>query len=123
MRYQRKINYVDAVHYTGENWLEIREFVGFKPLGDVIPTHKFGPIQITTPNGPVDAHPGDWICRDAAGKYYPCSDDIFRATYYVDEIPLEALEKMVPDHVKEMWKGAKYADINWQYQGSTTRSE
>lgn len=85
MRYQRKINYVDAVRYTGDNWLEIREFVGFKPLGDVIPTHRFGPIQIWTPNGPVDAHPGDWICRDAAGKYYPCSDDIFRATYYVEE--------------------------------------
>lgn len=85
MRYQRKINYVDAVQYTGENWLEIREFVEFKPLGDVIPTHKFGPIHIYTPNGHLFANPGDWICRDVAGKYYPCKDDIFREIYCVEE--------------------------------------
>ena len=86
MRYQRKINYVDAVRYTGDNWPEISKFVEYTPLGDVVPAHhKSGPLSIKTPNGYVDAYPGDWICRDAMGKYYPCADDIFRATYYVEE--------------------------------------
>ena len=107
VRYQRKIDYVDAVRYLGDNWPEIRGFVEYTPLGDVVPTREFGPLRIRTPNGYVEAYPGDWICRDAAGKYYPCSDDIFRATYYVDEIPLKVLEKMVPDDVKAMWKKGK----------------
>ena len=93
MRYTRKVLYVDAVRYTGDNWSEIREFVGFTPLGDVIPTHKFGPIQIRTPNGSVDANPGDWVCRDTMGKYYPCSDDIFRATYYVEDEEYDSKEQ------------------------------
>jgi hypothetical protein len=85
MRYQRKINYVDAVRYTGDNWSEIRKFVPWTPAGDIMYAHEFEPIRIRTPNGYVQAHPGDWICRDVAGKYYPCADDIFRATYYVEE--------------------------------------
>ena len=106
MRYARKINYVDAVQYNGENWEEIRKFVDWKPGCGIYPTHKFGPIQIETPSGPTNANPTDWVCRDSSGKYYPCIDEVFRATYYVDEeeIPLDVVEKMVPDDVKDMWK-------------------
>ncbi|MHB1524955.1 MAG: hypothetical protein ACYCZN_01520 [Candidatus Dormibacteria bacterium] len=38
-------------------------------------------IAIDTTEGIVAAREGDWIIRDAAGGYYLCKPDIFRASY------------------------------------------
>jgi len=38
-------------------------------------------IEIDTLEGTMRAEPGDWIIRGVAGEFYPCRDDIFRATY------------------------------------------
>ena len=82
MRYQRRINYVDAVKWTGENKEEVEKFAnGEIEASDFDRDY----IVITTPNGRVMAEKGDWICKDMLGKLYPCSDDVFRQTYYVEE--------------------------------------
>ena len=89
MRYKRKVDYVDAVRWTGENKDEVEKFAnGEIELSDFDRDY----IVITTPNGSVMAEKGDWICKDAIGKLYPCSPDVFRMTYAVDtdyEIPIE----------------------------------
>ena len=89
MRYQRRINYVDAVRWTGENKDEVEKFAnGEIELSDFDRDY----IVITTPNGRVMAEKGDWICKDGIGKLYPCSPEVFRLTYAVDtdyEIPIE----------------------------------
>ena len=89
MRYKRKINYVDAVRWTGENKEEVEKFAN----GEIEATDFEGDYYIlTTPNGKVIAEKGDWICKDSIGKLYPCSPEVFRMTYAVDtdyEIPIE----------------------------------
>ena len=40
-----------------------------------------GRLMIATLEGVMHANPGDWIIRGVAGEFYPCRDDIFRATY------------------------------------------
>lgn len=88
MRYMRKINYVDAVRWTGENKDEVEKFAN-----EEIETTVFDrdSIVLTTPNGQVIAEKGDWICKDAIGKLYPCNSAVFRRTYY--EIPIEYEEE------------------------------
>ena len=89
MRYKRRINYVDAIRWTGENKDEVEKFAnGEIELSDFDRDY----IVITTPNGRVMAEKGDWICKDSIGKLYPCSPEVFRMTYAVDmdyEIPIE----------------------------------
>lgn len=36
---------------------------------------------IHTLEGNMTGQPGDWLIRGVAGEYYPCKDEIFRATY------------------------------------------
>lgn len=38
-------------------------------------------ILIDTLECQMRAGPGDWIIRGVKGEFYPCKDDIFRATY------------------------------------------
>lgn len=88
MRYARRINYVDAVQYTGDNIKEVADFMGvtedaLKPH-NIPNTDDCDCIDFLTPNGVVMAFKGDWVCRDSSGKYYPCIDEVFRATYYVN---------------------------------------
>ena len=43
------------------------------------PTERVAIIQ--TRNGETRAEIGDWIVRSVKGDLYPCSDDVFRASY------------------------------------------
>lgn len=38
-------------------------------------------LIISTLEGDMLAKPGDWVIRGLAGEFYPCRDDVFRATY------------------------------------------
>lgn len=38
-------------------------------------------LMIPTLEGDMRANIGDWIIRGVANEFYPCRDDIFRATY------------------------------------------
>ena len=91
MRYKRKINYVDAVRWTGENKEDVKRFAnGEIELSDF----DRDSIVITTPNGQVIAEKGDWICKDSMGKLYPCNSEVFRMTYVVDnETDIEEYEE------------------------------
>jgi hypothetical protein len=43
-------------------------------------------IQIVTLEGAMNASLHDWIIKGVAGEFYPCRDDIFRATYEPMEV-------------------------------------
>ena len=91
MRYKRRINYIDAVRWTGENKDEIEKFANGEIVTEDIVRDN---IVLTTPNGKVMAKKGDWICRDAMGKLYPCNSEVFRVTYVVDnETDIEEYEE------------------------------
>ena len=38
-------------------------------------------LSISTLEGDMRADESDWIIRGIKGEFYPCKDDIFRATY------------------------------------------
>jgi hypothetical protein len=37
--------------------------------------------EIKTLEGTMRCDPGNWIIKGVHGEFYPCKDDIFRATY------------------------------------------
>jgi hypothetical protein len=60
----------------------------FKEIGEGRATYHYRAsdpaptFDITTANGVVAAHPGDWIIREPSGiGCYPCKDDVFRHKY------------------------------------------
>jgi len=68
---------IEAVHYNGQNILEILRWVGTAVEGAV----PGGFIQIKTLEGTMKAIPGDWIIKGIQGEFYPCKPDIFAETY------------------------------------------
>lgn len=44
-------------------------------------SERHGDMLITTLEGDMAAHPGDWIIKGVAGEFYPIKDSIFRETY------------------------------------------
>lgn len=43
--------------------------------------HEGETLAVHTPEGVMTARPGDWIIRGVQGELYPCTPDIFAATY------------------------------------------
>ena len=70
---------IQAVQWTGTNYDEIREFIGYFPK---IICGSFGPYMIiNTLKGDHYAFIGDWIIRGIKGEFCPCKPDIFEKTY------------------------------------------
>lgn len=62
-----------------DGWVEIPKWLIGKAFA--IPGGKW---LIETLEGDMTADPGDWIIKGVQGEFYPCKDEIFRATY--DEV-------------------------------------
>jgi len=77
-KFRKKPVVIDAVRYVGDNFNEVRWFVG-----NGVPLHQVGDskLGIQTLEGVAYASPGDWIIRGVKGEFYPCKPDIFEATY------------------------------------------
>jgi hypothetical protein len=71
---------IEAMQFTREskdrvhNWITCNRYAGHDESGN--PT-----LTIQTLEGDHLARLGDWIIRGVKGEFYPCRDDIFRATY------------------------------------------
>jgi len=83
-RYRKKPVEIEAVQFTGtgESCTEITEFLGGSHSGNQRwnSTTNTGGVILTL-EGEMAFVPGDWIIKGVAGEFYPCRDDIFRATY------------------------------------------
>lgn len=44
-------------------------------------------LLITTPEGVMEAQPGDWIICGMMGEFYPCKPEVFAATYAPAALP------------------------------------
>ena len=81
-RFRKKPIEIRAIQFDGGNSTQVeafmighdaREFFAVKNGGQI--------VLITTPEGTMEARPGDWIIRGIKGEFYPCKPDIFDATY------------------------------------------
>jgi len=76
MRFRKKPIVIEAIQWTGGNWSEIDGFTqGWARLC------VNNGLVIDTIGGSLHVAPGDWIVRGVVGEFYPCSPDIFDATY------------------------------------------
>jgi hypothetical protein len=82
MRFRKKPVVIEAIQWTGYNIMDVMTF-----MAPVEPVHMSGfansdeIIGIDTLEGRMTAKRGDWIIKGVKGEFYPCKDDIFRATY------------------------------------------
>lgn len=67
---------IEAILWTGENYLEIDEFT--ESLSGMCGQNG---LVITTLEGDMGASIGDYIIKGVQGEFYPCKPDIFKATY------------------------------------------
>ena len=44
-------------------------------------------IEVSTLEGVMVAHLGDWVIKGVKGEFYPCKPDVFEATYEPVETP------------------------------------
>lgn len=78
MKFRKKPVIIEAIQWTGENIIEVMQF-----MAPVRPVYLGNDEQvgIETLEGRMAANVGDWIIRGVAGELYPCKPDIFAATY------------------------------------------
>jgi hypothetical protein len=81
MRFRKKPVEIEAIQWTGENLLEICNFMGKMHIET-----KNNCLVIKTLEGNHYARKGDWIVKGVKGEFYPVKPDIFEMTYEkVDE--------------------------------------
>lgn len=84
MKFVNKPIVVEAIQYTGENQVEISEFVthGTRIYKDTYTTDNSA-FYIGTLAGWMKVEAYDYIIKGIKGECYPCKPDIFGATYDV----------------------------------------
>lgn len=86
MTLYRKKPVVIAAHRIGDDgwpdeiWQGVNENKIILHL-DRVNKEVVGHVDIHTLEGVMRGEVGDWIIRGVKGEFYPCKDDIFRATY------------------------------------------
>ncbi|MFE4818619.1 hypothetical protein ACFRFU_19730 [Streptomyces sp. NPDC056704] len=84
-RYRKKPVEIDAIQFSGGNSVQVAQFItegGGTFRAETHPTDGTHDLfYIHTLEGDMRASDGDWIIRGVKGEFYPCRDDIFRATY------------------------------------------
>lgn len=78
-RFRKKPVEIEAMLYTGDNWVEIAKWLRESDVR--IGREHTGKASIPTLEGTMYASPGDWIIRGVQGEFYPCKPDIFAETY------------------------------------------
>ncbi|MCX4606839.1 hypothetical protein OG402_41160 [Streptomyces anulatus] len=87
-KYRKKPVEIEAVHLTNDvSPDEVASWCGGRVAPHPEQNYTGGAlvIEIETLEGTMRAEPGDWIIKGVVGKFYPCRDDIFEATYEATE--------------------------------------
>lgn len=73
--FRKKPVVIEAIEWDPKDSRPMQKFLG---------SHYFnhgGLLRISTLEGVMEGHPGDWIIKGVKGEFYPCKPDIFAATY------------------------------------------
>ena len=82
--YRKKPVIIKAMQFTPEsknevfNWIISSQPAAVKPVAFTRDRTK---LKIATLEGNMTAIYSDWIIKGVKGEFYPCKDDIFKATY------------------------------------------
>ena len=78
-RFRKRPIVVEAMRYNPAAIQGIWDWVGADRVYG--PTEETDSAFIETPEGRMEATPGDWIILGVAGEVYPCKPAIFDLTY------------------------------------------
>jgi len=90
LKYRKKPVTIEAVQWRGENDKEIKDFVGENLKIELVREPemtssgfipKWVELTIKTLAGDMKISVGDYVIRGVKGEFYPCTADIFQATY------------------------------------------
>ena len=84
-KFRKKPVVIDAFRWQGE---EVPGFDRISVGRDELSNEHYN-LVIRTLEGTVYAAEGDWVLKGVAGEFYPCRDDIFRATYEPADLEAE----------------------------------
>jgi hypothetical protein len=73
---------IEAAQFTGYNAKDLQDWVGRDAVS--LESDEKGFIDtfiVHTLEGNMSAKVGDWIIKGIKGEFYPCDDQIFRASY------------------------------------------
>lgn len=76
--YRKKPIQVEARQYTGDNYIELRDWSDFHVL---LSEYTRKTPCVYTPEGPTWFDEGDYIIKDVLGEFYPCRKDVFEEAY------------------------------------------
>lgn len=99
-KYRRRPGEIEAVQFTGENWVEMVTFTGTRKAEDGRQVMVFNPrgtfllsffantesagaeaeLWVAAKGANVYIHRGEWVLKDEKG-FYPCKDDEFKKLY------------------------------------------
>lgn len=79
-QYRKKPVVIEAMRWMGNNWPEITEWHEGS-LPNTFISFELDELTIKTLEGVMTADLGDWIIKGVRGEFYPCKDEIFKATY------------------------------------------
>lgn len=82
-QYRKKPVVIEAVRLSVRNYHEVAFWCHGEVTNNINDeTGETEPaIEIKTLEGRMIASCGDWVIRGVKSEFYPCKDDIFRATY------------------------------------------
>lgn len=79
---------IETVQWIGINRSEIEQFCGYQNVEfkvDIIDSIIGLQLIVKTLEGDMVANRGDYIIKGVKGEFYPCKEDIFKATYDIVE--------------------------------------
>lgn len=89
MEYRKKPVVIEAIQFNGDNYEEIKNFVGKNITCTSYIGSKVDYFSIRTLEGNMTASRGDYIIKGVNGEFYPCKADIFNKTYEKVESEVE----------------------------------
>ena len=85
-KYVKKPMPIEACQWTGNNEDELRMFVGtdiYFDTNDRVKMEGIKNVYISTLEGQMRGHIGDYIIKGIHGEFYPCAKNIFEESYDV----------------------------------------
>lgn len=83
MKYRKKPVVVEAIQFTRNNMMEVKQFINNKDCLFTTDRTPYGKCycRFETLEGTITATEGDYIIKGVKGEFYPCKPDIFEQTY------------------------------------------
>lgn len=108
--YRKKPITVEARQYTGDNYIELRDWSDFHVL---LSEYNGKTPCVYTLEGPTRFDEGDYIIKGTHGEFYPCQKDVFEEIYEPSDKHDVAIK---PTPVKTLKPGDFFRDGGQTFQ-------